>query len=99
MIPLTPQLGPSCRARKRACTYPAVASLPEEILCDQGSNLSPLSHARSITKEEASTLPIGQEVLVTGTSQVHCTSLQAGYPLCKGTHMFISIIWTQNQVL
>ena len=62
--------------------HPAVAPFAEEVLCDQGCNLSALPHAWPVSKEEASALPIGQKVLMSGTGQMHCTCLQAGDALC-----------------
>ena len=45
-----------------------------------------LSHAWPVAKKEASALPIGQEVLMPGTGQMHCTCLQARDALCTSNH-------------
>lgn len=72
--PLLLGSGPAGRCHRRK-GHPAVAPLPEEVLCDQGSNLTPLANTGAIPEKEASPVPVGQEVLVPGTSQVHCTRL------------------------
>ena len=71
------------RCFRRSC-HPAVAPLPEKVLCDQGCDLTPFADPGSVPQKEASALPIGQEVLMTGTSQVHRTGLEAGYTRCNG---------------
>ena len=67
---------------QEASAHPAIAPLAKEVFCDQGCNLAALPHARPVSKKEASAMPIGQEVLMAGTGQMHCTRLQAGDALC-----------------
>ena len=72
----------SVHLSQEASAHPAIAPLAKEVFCDQGCNLAALPHAWPVSKEEASALPIGQEVLMAGTGQMHCARLQAGDALC-----------------
>ena len=75
----------SVHLSQKASAHPAIAPLAKEIFCHQGCNLSALSHAWPVSKKEASALPIGQKVLMSGTGQMHRTCLQAGDALCTSS--------------